>query len=124
MYIYSQSLKPDNKVRGANMGPTWILSAPDGPHEPCYQGSQVYHLHPVERVTFILSITLLFAFVDRPRDSSRRATRSLVWFMHIIARICICKNIQSLGPFCKDGSTLTPVWISNHMSSRVRDEIT
>ena len=23
---------PDSKVRGANMGPTWILSAPDGPH--------------------------------------------------------------------------------------------
>ena len=34
---------PDNKVHGANMGPTWVLSAPDGPpcwppcwpHEPC-----------------------------------------------------------------------------------------
>ena len=23
---------PDNKVHGANMGPTWALSAPDGPH--------------------------------------------------------------------------------------------
>ena len=23
---------PDNKVYGANMGPTWVLSAPDGPH--------------------------------------------------------------------------------------------
>ena len=23
---------PDSKVRGANMGPTWVLSAPDGPH--------------------------------------------------------------------------------------------
>ena len=23
---------PDNKVHGANMGPTWVLSAPDGPH--------------------------------------------------------------------------------------------
>ena len=22
----------DNKVHGANMGPTWVLSAPDGPH--------------------------------------------------------------------------------------------
>ena len=29
---------PDSKVHGANMGPTWVLSAPDGPHEPCYQG--------------------------------------------------------------------------------------
>ena len=23
---------PDNKVHGANMGLTWVLSAPDGPH--------------------------------------------------------------------------------------------
>ena len=23
---------PDSKVYGANMGPTWVLSAPDGPH--------------------------------------------------------------------------------------------
>ena len=32
---------PDSKVNGANMGPTWALSAPDGPlhpHEPCYLG--------------------------------------------------------------------------------------
>ena len=25
-------LHPDSKVHGANMGPTWVLSAPDGPH--------------------------------------------------------------------------------------------
>ena len=23
---------PDSKAHGANMGPTWVLSAPDGPH--------------------------------------------------------------------------------------------
>ena len=26
------ALYPDSKVHGANMGPTWVLSAPDGPH--------------------------------------------------------------------------------------------
>ena len=35
---------PDSKVHGANMGPTLVLSAQDGPHvgpinEPCYLGS-------------------------------------------------------------------------------------
>ena len=25
-------LTPDGKVHGANKGPTWVLSAPDGPH--------------------------------------------------------------------------------------------
>ena len=33
-FIVNQLLftSPDNKVHGANMGPTWVLSAPDGPH--------------------------------------------------------------------------------------------
>ena len=26
------STNPDSKVHGANMGPTWVLSALDGPH--------------------------------------------------------------------------------------------
>ena len=33
---------PDSKIHGANMGPTWVLSArwaPFWPHKPCYQGS-------------------------------------------------------------------------------------
>ena len=29
---------PDSKIHGVNMGPIWVLSAPDGPHVPCYQG--------------------------------------------------------------------------------------
>ena len=39
------SLSPDNKVGVANIGPTWVLSAPWWapwwPHEPCYQGGIV-----------------------------------------------------------------------------------
>ena len=30
--ILSTKNAPDSKVHGANMGPTWVLSAPDGPH--------------------------------------------------------------------------------------------
>ena len=30
---YSLESNPDSKVHGANMGPTWVLSAPDGPHD-------------------------------------------------------------------------------------------
>ena len=30
-YVMTQAY-PDSKVHGANMGPTWVLSAPDGPH--------------------------------------------------------------------------------------------
>ena len=28
-----RSMFPDGKVHGANMGPTWVLSAPDGSHD-------------------------------------------------------------------------------------------
>ena len=28
----ARSFNPDSKVHGANMGPTWVLSAPSGPH--------------------------------------------------------------------------------------------
>ena len=33
--VYRDSIQediPDSKVHGANMGPIWVLSAPDGPH--------------------------------------------------------------------------------------------
>ena len=34
LYRGTRSLSyPDSKVHGANMGPTWVLSAPDGPHD-------------------------------------------------------------------------------------------
>ena len=29
---YQKKCIPDSKVHGANMGPTWVLSATDGPH--------------------------------------------------------------------------------------------
>ena len=29
---YAVCVNPDSKVHGANMGPTWVLSAPDEPH--------------------------------------------------------------------------------------------
>ena len=32
VFVYVSFNNPDNKVHGANMGPNWVLSAPDGPH--------------------------------------------------------------------------------------------
>ena len=29
---YTDNMTPDGKVHGANMEPTWVLLAPDGPH--------------------------------------------------------------------------------------------
>ena len=33
MICLTYVLIPENKVYLANMGPTWVLSAPDGPHD-------------------------------------------------------------------------------------------
>ena len=30
--MFSFEADTNSKVHGANMGPTWVLSAPDGPH--------------------------------------------------------------------------------------------
>ena len=39
----AETLYPDNKIHGANMGPTWVLSAPDGPHVgPLYLAIRVF----------------------------------------------------------------------------------
>ena len=47
---------PDSKVHGANMGPTWVLSAPDGPHvgpqEPCYNALSLL-LVLTERIYYV-----------------------------------------------------------------------
>ena len=44
-------IAPDSKVHGANMGPTWVLSAPDGPHVGpmnfAIWGSAVVYLHHI-----------------------------------------------------------------------------
>ena len=48
---------PDGKVHGANMGPSWVLSAPDGPH--------VGPMNLAIRVTFI-------CFVHHPYTKQNR----------------------------------------------------
>ena len=36
--VDNDTIYTDNKVDGANMEPTWVLSAPYWRHQPCYQG--------------------------------------------------------------------------------------
>ena len=35
VWIESMDMYPDSKVHGANMGPIYVLSVPDGPHAGC-----------------------------------------------------------------------------------------
>ena len=44
--LYDTIDTPDSKVHGANMVPTWVLSAPDGPHiGPMKPAIKVYLTH-------------------------------------------------------------------------------
>ena len=49
---------PDSKVHGANMGPTWVLSAPDGPHV----GSMNLAIRDVIKI--IVPIPLLYVLLE------------------------------------------------------------
>ena len=43
---------PDSKVHGTNMGPTWVLSAPDGPHVgPMNLSMKVVMYVPLRRIS-------------------------------------------------------------------------
>ena len=54
---------PDSKVHGANMGPTWVLSAPGGPHEPCYLGCGTCILQASHQVA-VLGLNAVHTSVD------------------------------------------------------------
>ena len=70
---------PDSKVHGANMGPTWFLSAPDGPHVgPMNLDIRVY-----------LPITLYFSALVH-----HRADISL--YMYVVYQICGPMSFSSL----------------------------
>ena len=45
---------PDNKVHGANMGSTWVLSAPDGPHVGP-MNLAIWDIYEHETITAVLS---------------------------------------------------------------------
>ena len=53
-------VNPDSEVHGAIMGPTWVLSAPDGPHEPCYQGIHMEWCCHLSRLCGIVFACLLY----------------------------------------------------------------
>ena len=79
---------PDSKVHGANMGPTWVLSAPDGPH--------VGHMNLA-----ILVIRLLVVIVDNTVCAA--AAASMIW--SVTLQECGLRKLRSLisgfGYFCR-----------------------
>ena len=56
---------PDSKVHGANMGPIWVLSAPDGPHVgPMSLAVRVFILHSYITRMVLLSVPAGLAVIN------------------------------------------------------------
>ena len=82
-------LTPDGKVHGANMGPTWVLSAPDGPH--------------VGPMNFaIRDFTVMVGVLFNPRMGLPSLKISFLWCQ--CSHCCSCPIGPPLHPVCcQDG---------------------
>ena len=60
---------PDCKVHGANMGPTWVLSAPDGPH--------VGPINLAIRVFLLCCASLWYELIIQQKQN--KAQQKLAW---------------------------------------------
>ena len=96
---------PDNKVHGANMGPTWVLSAPGGPH--------VGPMNLARRVSETEK-----SFVQNISFSCQILHRTRQWYYHALCSDPSAPPLhrnQSQYPFCSlSQSHALPFYHKNH----------
>ena len=61
IHVSKRGYFPDSQVHGANTGPTWVLSAPDGPH--------VGPMNLVIKVVMLGAAIVLIQFQNIPASS-------------------------------------------------------
>ena len=114
---------PDSKVHGANMGPTWVLSAPDGPHvgrmnlvirvaiRYCLPDSTATPVESgVEALTAFWIGQQTFGVHFKWTLCDNRITTSQDYFMHwffIVIWLFYTRSFQKLIP---PGAIKTKVW--------------
>ena len=108
IHNWSRKHNPDSKVHGTNMGPTWVLSAPDGPHVgPMYLAIREFCMCAGYRQC---------RNGDGPADFDQITTKS--WFIMATSRYnCATLNQNFVGialntaisvrlcPLCRGGSS-------------------
>ena len=94
--VQNTELSLDNKVRGANMGPTWVLSAPDGPH--------------VGHINFDISVSTSPWCQHNTSNISSSFIHVLVWWLSIRIYIYICIYIYTLYIHSWQKRLLHPHW--------------
>ena len=83
--------RPDSKVHGANMGPTWVLSAPDGPHVGPMNPANAMVTYSLRRVSGGRTATLAPQTVRRPYGfyANRTATSRFLARRKVIASLAV-----------------------------------
>ena len=103
---------PDSKVHGANMGPTWVLSAPDGPHVGPINlaiGAVLDHDAPVD----------VFDDEDTVNMAQDRGHMSLTVHSHIAA---ITPYVHHPCTWIHDGEMPLQPYTHCQVVSKARDE--
>ena len=118
-WVYSQLFNvPDNNVHGANMGPTWILSAPDGPHVGPINRAIGGHFHLFYIVCCNWKLNRLTRDVPfTPWNSYEICTRLTHWPLGYFNKILkiICELILVIDG-CDISSEIALRWMSLDLS--------
>ena len=96
---------PYGKVHGANMGPTWVLPAPSGPH------------------VGLMNLAIRAAFPHVTIKSHYHDYNAINHANSVIME-CVAHWDHYPGTFYWRGLTLISAWISNHAPGEVWGEIT
>ena len=102
--ISSRTIYPDSNAHGANMGPTWVLSAPDGPHVgPTNFAIRVCYVSAYTSVQFLIQGTsTLGATMFSPHTSfhqhSEAVTRWLTFDRRQFEFNLLKKNVHMMIP--------------------------
>ena len=80
--FHKHCANPDSKVQGANMGPTWVLLAPDGPHVgPMNLAIRVY----IDSLCFV--VVWYYAVLTIPLSIKLTSKTSHSKTMYVVCRI-------------------------------------
>ena len=101
--VFFASEAPDNKVHEANMGPTWVLSAPDGPHV----GPWTLLSGAFDNVFILRAFSSGLNVLNRQRPSERGGLVLINVHCILLLKLCsfininISRNIYSILSFAE-----------------------
>ena len=120
--VISISGYPDSKVHGANMGPIWALSAPDGPHVGLMKLA-------IRVSTFVCTVNVITndLLVDKLTMKLKEkaflfsffavcvfVSKQVIWWHVIISPLCISR--QNVGMEPVDSVANACAWQNRHFS--------